>query len=112
MDLIRLLVAHGASLSAPDNTGATAKDLANDNDFYECVDLIKELEGAPFCVSVSTCVCVCVRVCVRACVCTSVCLFSFPSRTTVGVNKKVPRSTRATGARFKKMGGERETNGN
>ena len=58
LDLIRLLVAHGASLSASDNTGATAKDLANDNDFYECVDLIKELEGASFYLCLFSPVCV------------------------------------------------------
>ena len=31
---------------------------------------------------------------------------------TVGVKKKFPRSIRTTGARLKKMGGERELNGN
>ena len=31
---------------------------------------------------------------------------------TVGVKKKFPRSIRTTGARLKKMGGERKLNGN
>ena len=44
-DIIRLFVAHGAQLSAKDISGATAKDLANDNDFFEGVDLISECEG-------------------------------------------------------------------
>ena len=44
-DIIKVLVAHGAHLAACDETGSSAKDLANDNDFYEAVDLLQELEG-------------------------------------------------------------------
>ena len=44
-DIVKVLVAHGASLSSRDSSGSSAKDLANDHDFFEAVDLLEELEG-------------------------------------------------------------------
>ena len=44
-DIIKVLVAHGASLSATDEAGLSTKDLAHDQDFFEAVDLLEELEG-------------------------------------------------------------------
>ena len=49
-DIIKVLVAHGASLSAADEAGLSAKDLAHDQDFFEAVDLLEELEGEGDCV--------------------------------------------------------------
>ncbi len=45
MDIVRLLVSHGADLDATDKSGASARDLALECDFYECVDLLEELHG-------------------------------------------------------------------
>ena len=44
-DIIKVLVAHGANLSGTDEAGLSAKDLAHDQDFFEAVDLLEELEG-------------------------------------------------------------------
>ena len=45
MDLVKLLVSHGALINTRDRHGNTPRDLAIQCDFYQCVDLLDELEG-------------------------------------------------------------------
>ena len=42
---VKLLVGQGADVTAKNDQGDTPKDLALQNDFYECADVLLELAG-------------------------------------------------------------------